>query len=323
MKKVIKVISINLLLIVGLIFIIDVCTWGYQNYLMHKNNERYIGVWPIKYHPRVKHFDIDLKYFPNPDENWGRAPEGLNYKKKKPIAIFGCSYAFGYELNKEQTISYKLAHKAKRPVYNRAVSAWGIQHMLYSANQPLLYEQVPEPEYAMFIMMFDHPRRIYTRSFSPGHLLNEERYLRYKNFNGQLVQKTGIKGKSPIAAIRKLVDRSYITSVIHEAYVKNVLLSKKNSHKCVDFMVEHFIQSKNEMQKHWKNTKFIVLLYDQIDNQERFEEKLKANNIEFIELDKLVGTDLDTQEFKLEHDPHPSEKAWDLVSEKLIKELKL
>ena len=322
MKKNIKIVLTNILLIICFLFVIDFCIWGYQNFLMYKNKEKYIGVWPIKYHTGVKNFDIDLKYFPNPNDNWGREAEGTKYKKK-PIALFGCSYAYGHGLNKEQTLSYKLSKKTKRPVYNRAVSAWGVQHMLYQAHQPLLYEQVPEPEYVVFLMMYDHIRRIYTRSFSSGHLLNEERYLRYKEFDNQLVQKKGIKVNSPISYIRNIIDRSYITSLLYETYVNYYLINPQNYKKYSNFIIKHFVQSKNEMQAHWANTKFVVLMYDKLYNEKNFAEELQKNGFEVINLNTITNTNLNQKEYKLEHDPHPNEEAWEIISESLKKELKL
>lgn len=322
MKKFFKILSINILILIIGCFVLDFVIWGFENYSMYKNKEKYIGVWPIPYHPGVKIFNVDFKYFPNPDENWGRMPEGLNYKKK-PIALFGCSYVYGYNLQNEQTFSYKLSHKAKRPVYNRAVMGWGIQHMLYQANDPLLYKQVPEPEYVIFVSMFDHLRRLYARNFSSGHLLNEERYLRYKEVDGQLIQKTGVKVNSIPSVFKELMDRSYITSKMYDIYENNFLIKEANYENYSEFLIKHFVQSKEKMQEYWKNTKFVILLYNKMYNEDDLKNRLEKNGFIVIDLQDLTQTDLTTDEFKLKNDPHPNEKAWDLITPKIIEELKL
>lgn len=322
MKKIFLLISINISILIILLLMVEVFTWGFENYLMMKNKEVYIGKWPIPFHSGEKYFDIDLKYFPAPQNKWGREPEGLN-SKKPPVVIFGCSYAYGFELDKEQTVSYKLAHAANRPVYNRAVTGWGIQHMLYQTKIPLFYEQVPEPEYAIFIMMYDHFRRLYCKSFSSGHLLYEERYLRYKDKDGILTEIGKPKIKNAADFIRYLKNRLYITNKLRTIYLNKVILNPKNHNEYFNFAIKHFVQSRAEMQKHWKNTKYVILLYDNIDNQDLFVKSLQENGFTVISLPELTNTDLNSSKYKLPDDSHPNGAAWDLTVPLLVKELKL
>lgn len=50
---------------------------------------------------------------------------------KRPIIIFGCSYAYGYNFDNKETISHIMAQFSTRPIINRACCGWGIQHMVY------------------------------------------------------------------------------------------------------------------------------------------------------------------------------------------------
>ncbi len=315
MKRIFGIILINLSVLFVLAFIIEGFVWGCENLRMKAHHEKYMGVWPIPFHPGVKSFNIDLDYYPNPKEGWGRATEGLNYKKP-PIVVFGCSFVYGYLLDKNQTITYKLAHKAKRPVYSRAFQGWSIQHMLYQVRQDKFYKHVPEPEYAVYIMMFDHFRRIYSINFLSGHLLNEERNLRYKLKDGKLIQ---ITDSNPIF---NFIKRSYAVNKLHQAYINNIVLKPANYDNYSKFALEHFIESKQEMQKHWKNTKYVVLYYNSFYNQEKFTKELEKNGFEVIYLPELVQADLDEEQYKIP-DGHPNEKAWDIISDALIKKLKL
>lgn len=43
-------------------------------------------------------------------------------KNKKPVVIFGCSFAYGEYLNDNQTFGYKLSKQTGRTVYNFAYS---------------------------------------------------------------------------------------------------------------------------------------------------------------------------------------------------------
>lgn len=49
-------------------------------------------------------------------------------KNKKPVVIFGCSFAYGEYLKDNQTFGYKLSKQTGRTVYNFAYSGWGPAH---------------------------------------------------------------------------------------------------------------------------------------------------------------------------------------------------
>ncbi len=53
---------------------------------------------------------------------------------KSPVILFGCSFTFGAGLNDNETFSYKLSKYTGRNVYNRGLSGYGVQHMLYMLN---------------------------------------------------------------------------------------------------------------------------------------------------------------------------------------------
>ncbi len=315
MKKILGIFLVNIILLVFAVFIAEGTVWVCENLRMKACGEKYIGVWPIPFHPGIKTFNPDFDYYPNPQEGWGRATEGLNYKKP-PIVVFGCSYVYGYLLDKNQTLTYKLAHKSKRPVYSRAFQGWGIQHMLYQVRQDKFYNHVKEPQYAVFVMMFDHFRRLYSINFLSGHLLNEEQNLRYKLKDGKLIQ---ITNSNPFF---NFIKRSYVINKFHQAYVNNVILKPKNYENYSKFALEHFIESKEEMQKHWKNTKYIVLYYNKFYNDDKFTKSLEEKGFQVISLPDLTNADLDDDKYKIK-DGHPNESAWDLISDKLIKTLRL
>ena len=145
MKKKFLYIVINLLLILVILFGVELSIWNKENQFL-KDNGIIQKNESIGFHKGIKNFHFDIDHFPTPENGYGVSPEGLNYKKK-PIILFGCSYAYGYQLEREQTLTYKLAQNAKIPVYNRAFTGWGIQHMLYQSKIEKLYEILPEPEY--------------------------------------------------------------------------------------------------------------------------------------------------------------------------------
>ena len=316
MKKKLLFIVINILLILVGLFAIELYIWNKENDSLKQRGVFPPNIEKLGFHKGIKKFNFDPKYFPTPENGYGRAPEGLNYKGK-PLVIFGCSYAYGYQLEPTQTLSYKLAEKAKLPVYNRAFISWGIQHMLYQSKVEDLYATIPEPEYVMYVYINDHIRRLYLLSFSSWNILEEEFNLRYKDKNDELIE---IKNQNEIL---NQIKRLYLTNKIQHLLVNKEMNNQKNKEKRYDFALKHFVEAKNEMQKHWNKTKFVVLFYNTTEDDEYLKNKLKENDFIVLDTKELTNADLATDEFLNQDKLHPNENAWELIAEKLIKELKL
>lgn len=73
--------------------------------------------------------DFNIKY------NWA-------YQDKKPIIIFGCSFAYGAMLNEEQKIHTKLSKLLKRNIYNFGQCGAGIQFMYSLLNTEDFFKQI-------------------------------------------------------------------------------------------------------------------------------------------------------------------------------------
>ena len=317
MKNFIKITLINILIIILIVLALEIGVWYCENKRLVLSKDEYVlknGFFP--FHKGMYTFNKDLSNFFTGEPNKGRAPEGLEYKNKKPIVIFGCSYAYGFMLNREQTFSYKLSKLTKRPVYNRAYESWGSAHMLYQARSKDLYEQIPEPEYVIFLSMHDHFRRLYVMTFMSGDILSENFYLRYKEKNGELIQ---IKNTNKFLNIFK---RLYIFQKLHHFYVYNYILKNEDYTNGYDFYFKQLSESKKEMQKHWKNTKFVFILYDWIKDEDTLLDKLENDGYKIINLPKLVDEDLYSEKYVLEKDFHPNEEVWNLLTPIIIKELK-
>lgn len=161
---------------------------------------------------------------------------------KKPIIIFGCSYAEGMSirpLKHEEKFSYQLAKATSRPVYNRAFGGQGIQYTLYQLEDENTYKELPEPEYIVYVMIHDQISRLY-RECCPWN-----KAVFYENKNGKLQK---------------------ITNPLHYSYLATFLRTKKvveYKHSDYLFMKEHLLYAKSLADKHWKNAKWILLLYDE------------------------------------------------------------
>ncbi len=241
-----------------------------------------------------------------------RKPVGLEYKKP-PIIIFGGSYAWGARLYEDQTFHYKLSELMQRPVYNRAISGWGVQHMLYQLERDDFYEDVPKPEYVIYLYISNHISRMHKYNF----IYKYSRKYSYNYLKYNLIADKLIEEKKPqhIPYLR-----------IYEQFILRYFakINENNSKKSFDIFEKHLLACKEQMDKHWgeNNVKFILLYYDSQDcfndfpsilNEENIK-KLSNDGITVIKTSDLTDIALDENYWLDDRDPHPHEKAWELIT---------
>lgn len=305
MSKRITIILINLLFLIVIFILLDIFTYK-KEYLKYEQCARYSSY--IKYLSRQRSDKYNYNVLIKGQEFNGekqRPFENFN-SHKKPIAIFGCSFAYGAHLNDDETVSHKLAIETRRPVFNFSRGGWGPQHMLYQLKTNEIYDMLPEPEFLIYIYIDDHVNRIQT--LVDPIIGNGEPCILYKQSKEKLVQDRLSMHllRSPLCGAIKLVIYRYFTS----DKSKRLLLE------------EHFIEAKKEMNKHWPNTKFIILLFTEEPLLNNPESKLPENNIQIIRVKDFTNINLSEKKYLLP-DEHPNEKAWEIVSKGLIKKMNL
>lgn len=237
---------------------------------------------------------------------------GSEYNKKKPIVIFGCSFAYGASLQEKQTFSYKLSQCLKRKVYNRAYPGWGPQDMLYQLRRADFYNETvtEEPEAVIYLFFNGHSCRLYREVWF------FESQIFYRNSKNKLVL-------SPYSAGSPLY--GYLAKSFRRSIVDDFVFQQKNFENIREFLAEHFISAKEEMQKHWKNTKFYILVYScEQDIEKPVLDNLKNQGFKVIFIEDLTPINYDTSNYHIsEFDSHPNEKAWDLLTPLIAKKLEM
>ena len=310
MKIVLKIVT-NLLVCVVIFFVLDFAS--YLTFFIAKKEITSVHrLLNIKYSPKLKSFDA---FYSEVKADYFRPPSGLNYKKKS-IIIFGCSYAYGYVFPDDQSFSYKLSQYIHRPVYNRAYLGWGIQHMLYQLQRNDFYKEVDEPLYVIFVMMGDHPRRMYLDVFDVFDVYNIE-YPAYYLDNNLLKKRKSLGYESAI-------QKNY-----NYRHVADFIWNEKNHDKVFYLMKALFIQSNELVKQHYPDAKFIIVKFPDDDSNwymktNRWKE-LEEKGIQVADLNALTGKDLSSSEYVYVPgvDFHPLPKVWDLVIPKLVEKLEL
>lgn len=305
-KKAIKKIFFIIIILFILLVIMEITLYIAYGKRVKKELEKQHSTYSYpEYSPKLMDFDDWYKL--NCPKCF-RNPVGLNYKKM-PIIIFGCSFAYGERIDEEQTVSYKLSYLTKRPVYNRALGSWGVQHMLYQLRRKDFYKQVKKPEYVIYIYINDHIRRLYNYVYSANELYMG---LIYKKNKDELTQDH---------LLMPYIDGLYINKIIREYYAQKIGYDPKRFNQNFDFLKLHFIKSKKELEKNYPNTKFVILIY-QDSFTDRWPELEKEGFI-IIKVKDLVSVNLNNNKYKAYDNVHPNGKAWDVILPVLIKKLNL
>ncbi len=285
---------------------------GAEAYFYNQNIKK-IAPYPEEhYSVTKKNFSIE-----NLKESM-RKPFGTNKNyKKRPILIYGCSFAYGDKLPKEETFGSLLSEKSKRPVYNFAMPARGLQHALYLLENDK--KVTPEPEYIFYVFISDHARRIYINC----NRIDDHKYLYYHLKNGKLVLQNNYYDISERFFILKEL-KNALYFILKKVFEENIYQDVKN----------YFITIKDTAKEKYPNAKFVIINYN-IDNTTILtiprQKELEQNGIEIISLRNEIkdntNKDLKADEFRISTDidfyQHPNGKAWNVVTDYLCKKYNL
>ena len=241
----------------------------------------------------------------------------IEYKKtnKKPIILFGCSYTYGFGLNRNETFSKKLSDYTNRTVINRGRSGTGIPFMYYQLKDKEILNELPKnAEYIIFTMIPDHiPRLFRYRNW----VMTGDHTLRYKIKNNELIQD---KLLFPFI-------HSFFTSIVIEEFIAKK--SAENQKIRNNLLTKLISESYKEIKNNFSNAKMVILYYpcpldqENIYNNEINNLKKENNDIIFIDINKELPNLNKEDKYWIEDNSHPSSEAWDIIVPFLSKKLEL
>ncbi len=310
-----KIIFFNIILLTIFVGISEIVIYKYYSGLFEELEKPFCHKY--KYSDVIPVYMQSLESYFNGKQNYGRIPDGIEYNNKMPIILFGCSFAYGQYLDYTQTLSYKLAHRLKRPVYNRAISATGVQHMYYQVDSESLYETIPNTDTILYVFIPDHYRRLMVNYFDVSvdkiniHYAIKDSKLKIDDYKNEL---------------KNIFKSLYLVKFINCFYVDKYVNNEKNWEKITDNTLLYFIETRKKLETRFnKKLNFIVLIYenDPYNYSNILSEKLKKEGFVVVWAYDLVGVDLDLEDYKMKDNGHPKEYAWDLLVPPLIEKLNL
>ena len=319
MKKKFLIIIFNILFLIAILTISEFVVYKEEAKKLCNTNNPNVTIPHFSHKALFPSYMKNLKSHFKGGENfyYGRLPDGIEYKIEKPIILFGGSYAYGQYLNTHQTLSYKLAHSLKRPVYNRGIVGGGFQHMYFQVTSNSLYETIPESDTIIYVMIHDHLRRMFWNYFK---VLDHHVLPHYNIKNNKLV--IDDYNNKFTTFINSLYTVKTLNHIITDKYVYN----EKNSEKITDMALLYFIESRKELEKKLnKKIKFYIIFYKdcEILYEDTLKEKLKKNGFFVTSTNELTDEDLASEKYLMQDNHHPTEAAWDLLTPKIIEKFGL
>ncbi len=200
--------------------------------------------------------------------------------------------------------------------------------MLYQLKRSDFYEYIEEkgdiPEYAIFVFIGHHLYRIFANKYAVNNY-----YLDYKYKNGIMeeVHNPLVYYLNGLYIVRKYIENIYLFKI----------LSRENADKNFDLLKLYFEDARRELQKRYPGIKFIILKYPVEDEYYDYElypdyyyyeytfksprwKELEQEGFIIVDLLKCIDVDLSSKKYTFP-DGHPNAKAWDIITERLSKDI--
>lgn len=213
-----------------------------------------------------------------------------------------------------------------RTVFNQGYSGFGLSPMVWFSKNEDFYKDIEslsdtKPEYVIYIFIVDHVRRLYEERYGSNDF---KTYIGYKQFKNEL------KENYPLYL---QLNRFYIFRQLYRSIIEPYFTNTKNFDKNFDLLKLHFKEARKEFQKHYPDTKFIIIKhpcgYDTVFKDFRYYayetnrwKELEDDGFIIFDLNKEFNEDFKSTDLTLP-DGHPNAKAWNLVISKLVSKLNM
>lgn len=227
------------------------------------------------------------------------------FSNKSPLAIMGCSFAYGLWLNNNETLAAQLANKTHRVVYNLGIIGASPREMLYILrNEKLrykLFDNRTDFEYIIYPYISDHLSRLHKqiKIFSQSPCFKKRgNSLEFYEPNTYLMR-----------------------SKLYQEIIK-IKHGKINGKESFALMCLYLKEINSEIKKYFPKAKFVVFIYEDHRNEDW--SLLEKEGIKVINFTQLTNIYLYSSQYTISpNDGHPNAFAWETAVTVIEKELSL
>jgi len=233
---------------------------------------------------------------------------------RKFILFFGCSFTFGQGVEDEETLPFFVGQLAPDyEPYNYGVIGYGPQQVLIKLEDTTLRREIEQDEgILIYTFIHDHVYRVIGTINHHG----RERPYYVLDANGDLQRKGDmVSGRPGIALWYWLVGKSQTAQYFQLGF--NWRITEDDIRLTARIIVE----AHNAFSSMFNHSKFYVLMYPNPASHSRKEliPLFEAAGVKVIDYSELF--DPSDPAFRIEGDPHPTPKAYQMVAAKLTRDL--
>ncbi len=321
MKKILKIIYINLSIIFLILIIGEITGYFYYYNTVLRVKENYNKSYNITEKKftkkeyialgceRIKKRYFEKIYYFNTAKDF-RPPAGLKYKKsspdKSPIVLLGCSFPYGYGLSNEESFHNVLSKYTKRPVYNLGNTGGSLREALYILRNKKLRTKLLgdscHVKYFIYTFIPSHIDRLYSnfREMAPFYYEKNGHLKYYMNYLG---------------------NRSFLYYFLM-FYYKDHFINNEKAFELLKLYIKELNQTiQNNYNNYNEPSKLVVFVY--ADNKNYDWKQIENKDIIVIKSNEILDVDITDKEYQQIWDRHPNAKAWQVIVPALSKKLNL
>ncbi len=259
---------------------------------------------------------FDVRY--SIDSYCKRITPNADSLKNQHAVFFGCSIAYGFGLEDDQTFPYYFQEQSKTfNAYNFAYPGYGTNHMLARLDYHNLNDQIKEKKgVGIYVFFWDH---LY-RSIGTMHRYTDWMYMApyYTKEDGQLVRKGNFTdGRAKLSEWYDWLSHRSIVQYLKLDFP--LFLQEKH----FDLVGEMIVSAKKKYQAQLGDNEFYVVFYP---NYIKYTEEQFARWTKVLDEKKIKYIDLRTvleynESHTLNGDPHPNANTNQTLAKALWKQI--
>lgn len=245
----------------------------------------------------------------------------------KKAALFGCSFTYGTGIDDEHTLSANLAQvDTTRNYLNFGQEGFGMQQMLSNLDirahqNKALAKTLEAADLGIYFYLEDHIYRLLGKNHLVSYHWGTDFPFYEANLENNTVKLDGKLGNQ-LSLLQRVSYFPVHISLVYKKLYYRFIYAGPEALKKTDFQKAALVikEAKAKFLETGTNKRFLVVLFPNTDNSDngRIKTYLTAQNIEVVDLSKLIKKDDVPDYIVCKNDPHPNAKLNKLVSEKIV-----
>jgi hypothetical protein len=268
----------------------------------------------IKMSGEYKVFEVDYTM----DNSSCRVTPNKDSLRDKYALFFGCSIAFGYGLNDDETLPFYYQEEANANSKNYASNGYGTNQMLARLQYQDLSLQAKEKDgVAFYIFFWDHIHRAIGTMDRYTSWVHQTPYY-YMDGDNLVRDRLFKDGRYWVSKFYELI---YQTSIVKYFEIN---FPNKIADRHYELVSEMILESKKTYIKQFGNEEFYVVLYPSYigyteEQMNDFKRYLDEKEVKYIDLTSFIEYG---PKYHLNGDPHPNSELNKVLAKELYKRVK-